>query len=99
MNARNELKQIEKIVVGTMGNEEVTVGEVYEVNCDIIDDCLYALEIIVKKRVDLYYHLPIFKSKVPNDVALETYNKGHKVGYKLTQEEFDLLKEVLGDDH
>ena len=59
----------------------------YDENIEIVNKSLKALEIIKEKRVDVhlmfYYKLEIYNSEVPNPYM------------KLTQEEFDLLKEVL----
>lgn len=48
------------------------------------------LKIIFEKKVDTFYLRQCFKVKD----GLEKYNNCCKVGYKLTQEEFELLKEV-----
>jgi len=64
-----------------------------------IEKELKALEIIKNKRVDTWCLRHIIQSNSNldryNNNLLEKYNNNFKVGYKLTQEEFNLLKEVL----
>lgn len=48
------------------------------------------LEIIRKKLIDTVYLRLCFKTSN----GLEKYNNCHKVGYKLTEEEFELLREM-----
>ena len=50
-----------------------------------------AWEIVKEKEIDTFYLRQCFKVKD----SLEIYNNCCKVGYKLTQQEFDLLKEML----
>ena len=54
---------------------------------DTIEKELKALEIIKEKRVDTLAFI--------HQVSLESYNIMHEDTGKLTQEEYDLLKEVL----
>ena len=61
---------------------------------NIIRKELTALEIIKEKEIDTFYLRQCFKVKD----GLEKYNNCCKVGYKLKQEEFDLLKECLCQD-
>ena len=52
---------------------------------DVIEKELRALEIIIEKNVDVYY--------LKTCPSLESYNS--ETWNKLTQEEYDLLREVL----
>ena len=55
--------------------------------------CIKILEIIVKKRIDIgELNLLIYHRK---GEELKFYNSCRQVKYKLKQEEYDLLKEVL----
>ena len=56
-----------------------------------IEKSLKALEVIVEKKVDLIKLFNCFEMKN----GYEFYNQGFIEIYKLTQEEYDLLKEVL----
>ena len=59
----------------------------YEPYCNTIEKELKALKIIKKKEVNVAWF-----TYVDN---LEDYNKGKFIGSYLTQDEFDLLKEVM----
>ena len=52
-------------------------------------------DIVVKKRVDLVYLRDCIKYR--RDEARECYNNQMRVGYKLTEEEFNTLKEGLDE--
>ena len=61
--------------------------------CDTIEKELEALEIIKNKGVNVERVLSIIEQVEENKIALNIYNRSC---YKeLTQEEYDLLKEVL----
>lgn len=94
MKARDELKQIEEVGVSVFESEEVTIGEVYKVNCAIIDDYLKALELIVNKGVDV----GTFKEEIGwNRFNYEYYLKHYKnlSLEELTKEEFDFIVKVV----
>ena len=59
----------------------------YKDKLDAIEKELKALEIINVKTVNVMY----FKGSA----SLEEYNSHHATWHKLTQDEFDLLKEIL----
>lgn len=59
---------------------------------DIIEKELKALEIIKEKRVDIRL---LFETFNYYKNGLKAYNGMRTYGYDLTQEEYDLLKEVL----
>lgn len=92
-----ELKRLEEI-----DNILNTGGGIWSTN-GIVDKELKALKIIRKKRVNLTILLDIFAASLDE----KTYNSminSRRIQmatfppYKLTQEEFDLLKEVLKDE-
>ena len=64
---------------------------------DIIETALKALNIINKKNVDIEYIKTCFDDK---KCGFKEYNAyvGHDEDMELTQEEYDLLKEVLEDE-
>ena len=71
------------------------LGVIYDDTLNAIEQALLkaqeqdkALEIIKEKDVDTFYLRQCFKVKD----GLEKYNNCFKVGYKLKEEEFDLLK-------
>ena len=72
---------LNSIIIGSL-----TVWE-FEKNVDVIAKELKALEIIKTKRVNVVIFLGCDN--------LEEYNKHPLSCWKLTKEEFDLLKEVL----
>lgn len=59
---------------------------------ELVELALKALEIIKKKRVDLEFLFEEWEEE-NWEFALENYNMNHEI--ELTQEEYDLLKEVL----
>lgn len=61
---------------------------------EVIEKELKAFDIIKKKKLDTLYLRNCFVVKD----GLEKYNACFKVGYKLKQEEFDFLKEMLKSD-
>ena len=75
--------------------------EGYEEDLDIVEKELKALEIIKEKDVNVYWfryvhkHHKKIETRPFHSNALEAYNSGIKVERRLTQEEYDLLKEVL----
>ncbi len=94
MKVRDKLKQIEEVSVAVFESEEVTIGEVYEVNCDIIDDYLKALEIIVNKGVNI--------GEFKNEIGYDKFDYGSYLRYYrdygfeiLTKEEYDLVSKVV----
>ena len=52
-------------------------------------------DIVKKKKVDLVYLRDCIKYR--REEARECYNNQMRVGYKLTEEEFNTLKEGLGE--
>jgi len=80
-----------EIYLGTInGNKDVIYMSVE--TWEIIDKALKTLEIIKEKNVNIQY----IKDK---DCSFEMYNKMVLLKeWRLTQEEYDLLKEVLSND-
>ena len=78
-------------------SKELEALENIECNCELYDfkyedferirKALKALEIIKEKRVNIYLLVPVKR--------LTDYNKNQYIINELTQEEFDLLKEVF----
>ena len=63
--------------------------------CDIIEKELKALEIIKKKEVNVNTLINCIIGAIE---PLEFYNEKVSANLKLTQQEYDLLKEVLEND-
>lgn len=95
----NALKRLEKIDKSSLTDDEViflhnNVKNLYREE----DKKLKAFEIIKKKRVAiniLYMSSSAYVYNVLYEVVIIPSGKTPKWEYKLTQEEFDLLKEVL----
>ena len=84
------LEALEDIILYLNANEPKGL---YCENIEVIKKELKALEIIKKKWVDVgYLIVDVFNE----NKTLESYNSGLYEYFKLTQEEFDLLEEVLG---
>ena len=64
---------------------------------DIIETALKALNIINKKNVDIEYIKTCFDDEKGGFKEYSAYI-GHDEEYELSQEEYDLLKEVLEDE-
>ena len=64
---------------------------------DIIETALKALNIINEKNVDIEYIKTCFDDEKGGFKEYNAY-VGHDEEYELTQEEYDLLNEVLEDD-
>jgi hypothetical protein len=60
----------------------------------IIETALKALEIIIKKKVNIGHLLSCIKCEIIEN-PLSFYNEQYEENRRLTQEELDLLKEVL----
>ena len=71
-------------------NRDYETWECYTEEIDIIEKELKALEIIKENRVDVYALVIAYD--------LNDYNEMVRNVYKITQEEYEFLKEVLGDD-
>ena len=83
------LEAFEKILGGSCGEEMYVEKEIH-----IVEKQLKALEIIKQKRVDVDLFYTVIEDKNQED-KLWSYNFWFEDKYKLTKEEFDLLKEVL----
>ena len=91
------LREIESIGERITFNEKHKLGKVdyqwiREIICKntkIIEKSLKALKIIKAKQVDIYW---LIKSKDLNEYNVSGYRK---IQLQLTQEEYDLLREVL----
>lgn len=89
LEALERIKNAGTIYVGCASN----IYTRYSFECKEIEKSLKALEIIKEKYVDIYF----FKEslKFPEYAQLMEYNTRSTEIIELTQEEFDLLKEVL----
>lgn len=81
------LKNIEKEIEDFEGFDENTYYQMDRTRFQIIENKLKALEIIKEKNVNV--------PKLRNSSNLEEYNRCFVDAYILTQEEYDLLKEIL----
>ena len=57
-----------------------------------------ALEIIKEKKVDMCKLQNCFDFKLETEVAVAYYNQGFDITYCITEEEYDLLREVLENE-
>lgn len=77
------LRNLTQIAYGSSDDIDDKIKNYFE----LIEKSLKALEIIKKKKVDVWFIL------ISNSV--EDYNLNSGCKYPLTQEQYDLLKEVL----
>ena len=104
MNSKEALKSLcnhcEKLSIrdGFIGCPFRNISNDYCEEFEIIEKELKALEIIKTKNVDIDYIKTCFYDKKG---GFKDYNAyvGHDEDKELTQEEYDLLKEVLEDDN
>ena len=81
LEALKDIKQLATTIEFDYKKDKVFVKE----ELDIIEKELKALEIIKNKKVDVSFL----------ELGLEQYNTNLRKKHQLTQEEYDLLKEVL----
>ena len=81
-----------KVIRGNIDADIITLPSETEC-CDIIEKSLKALEIIKNKKVDVYWLIEFFSA----EKGLDDYNNPDFTPkkHRLTQKEYDLLKEVL----
>lgn len=84
MTALDELEEIKELV---NNDKHFKYKNIVNFNCESIEKSLKALEIIKKKTVDIWL--------IQNKKTLKQYNSMVDDSRKLTQEEFNTLKEVL----
>ena len=89
MTSREALRQLRKHLC--FNTEQEHHENLY--HYEIIEKDLEALEIIKRKRIDTTIFKYLNKKYVPSQ-ALEQYNNLTDY-YKITQEEYDILREVL----
>lgn len=75
----------------------ISTGSIRGLDLDIITKELKAFEIIKNKKVDVSYLCIIIEADIiyNTNIAFSGYNLSVENKYKLTQKEFDLLKEIL----
>ena len=81
------LEALKNINLNTILVNERYGRYIFNVDINIIEKELKSLEIIKEKKVEVLWLI---------NKSLEDYNKNHF--YELTQEEYDLLKEVLENE-
>lgn len=98
-----DLKPLEALErIGNQKTKDTSFGDTIKTNCvkeyKTIEKHLKALEIIKEKQVDVGRIILIINTWFDDDFALHRYNdflENDLDKWKLTKEEFDLLKEVL----
>ena len=104
MNSKEALKSMcnhcEKLSIrnGFIGCPYRNISNDYCEEFEIIKKELKALEIIKTKNVDIEYIKTCFDDEKGGFKEYNAY-VGHDEEYELSQEEYDLLKEVLEDDN
>ena len=95
MTALDELEEIKELV---NNDKHFKYKNIVNFNCENIKKTLKALEIIKEKYVHIPQLLCAFENQLEEENPLEVYYNGQvgiNVPMPLTEEEFNLLKEVL----